>query len=162
VRIAIYPAPRCKIVSHCFSASLPCVVCGCSLFRWIPSRDQPKSQCARAQFIRIDVISCARAFASRSKSGLNKKEIWIKRQAVDTCNSFRRASIGLDACLTGKSLLGRFRGVSSPFEKIFCFSEVANHLYIPAVQSHSEGRCATSSTRGLDAVDADGAPDEGA
>jgi hypothetical protein len=42
-------------------------------------------------------------------------EIWITRQAVDTCNSFRRASIGLDARLTGKSLLDRFRDVSSPF-----------------------------------------------
>jgi len=32
----------------------------------------------------------------------------------------------------------------------------------PPVPSHSEGRCATSSTRGGDAVDADGAFDEGA
>jgi hypothetical protein len=34
--------------------------------------DRPKSQCARAQFIRINVISFAQAFASRSKSGLNE------------------------------------------------------------------------------------------
>jgi hypothetical protein len=51
--------------------------------------------------------------------------------------------------------------VQSRLQKYFCFSEMKITLYdlhpVP-----KEGRCATSSTRGGDAVDADGAFDESA
>ena len=61
---------------------------------------------------------------------------------------------------TGKSL--RFiRSASQALEqKYFCFSEMKIELYVFPIPSHQEGRCATSPTRGGDAVDADGAPDE--
>jgi hypothetical protein len=51
--------------------------------------------------------------------------------------------------------------VQSPLQKYFCFSEVQ----ISRMICHpipKEGRCATSSTWGGDAVDADGAFDESA
>jgi hypothetical protein len=54
-------------------------------------------------------------FCISKQKRAEQTEIRITRQVVGTCNSFRRASIGLDARPTGKSLLDRFRDVSSPF-----------------------------------------------
>ena len=50
----------------------------------------------------------------------------------------------------------------APFEKIFWFSEDPNRLYTHRCPVPTEGRCATSPTRGLDAVDAGCASDESA
>ena len=50
----------------------------------------------------------------------------------------------------------------APFEKNissfpnFLLASDANHFYISEILSHSEGRCATSSTRDGDAMDAEG------
>jgi hypothetical protein len=55
-----------------------------------------------------------------------------------------------------------------PDEEIFLFFRIfyllpdPNHFHIPAIPSHSGGRCATSTARDGDAVDADGAFDESA
>jgi hypothetical protein len=49
----------------------------------------------------------------------------------------------------------------APCEKIFCFSEYANQLYIDFVLSH-RGALRNVNNAGWDAVDADGAEDEGA
>jgi len=50
----------------------------------------------------------------------------------------------------------------APFEKIFWFSENANHPITPAVLSFREGRWPSSRTLGRDAVDAGSAQDESA
>ena len=65
-------------------------------------------------------------------------------------------------CPTGESLL-IFRTQSQALEsKIFLFFRSANQVIPVAIPSHSEGRCATSTARDGDAVDADGARDESA
>jgi hypothetical protein len=60
------------------------------------------------------------------------------------------------------------RRESSPFGKNissfpnYLLAADPNHFYISEIPSHSEGRCATSTARDGDAVDAEGAFDEGA
>jgi len=50
---------------------------------------------------------------------------------------------------------------SSPSRENILIFRNRKSVYIHHILSHSEGRCATSPTRGGHAVDADGAPDEG-
>jgi hypothetical protein len=51
--------------------------------------------------------------------------------------------------------------MSSPLEKIFCFSETANHPITPAIPSHYRGAFRDRHlTFGRAAVDVDGAKDE--
>jgi hypothetical protein len=59
---------------------------------------------------------------------------------------------------TGKSP----KSLSSPFRKNILVFRNSKSVYMHLIPSHPEGRCATSSARGGDAVDVDGAPDEGA
>jgi hypothetical protein len=54
-----------------------------------------------------------------------------------------------------------FKNQSSPLDKNILIFRNRKPVYIHLIPSQQEGRCATSSTRDGDAVDADGAPDEG-
>jgi hypothetical protein len=78
----------------------------------------------------------------KAKADWTKAELQIMSHVVGTCKSFRRASIGLDACPTGKSVTRLFLACPAPFEKIFWFSEYANQFICFAVLFPQEGRFA--------------------
>jgi hypothetical protein len=75
-RIAIYPAPHCKIVSHC-SQRLLCVACGCSFFvrfhravkrlatrafcRWTSAADEAELDDIYETERRLLYVACTRA-----------------------------------------------------------------------------------------------------
>jgi hypothetical protein len=61
------------------------------------------------------------------------------RRVLRTAQQVLRAAI---PCLTGKSVNRLSSGCPVPFEKIFCFSEIANHVIFAAIPLHSEGRFA--------------------
>jgi hypothetical protein len=69
----------------------------------------------------------------------------------------RRSAAGQVICPSGF----RRGGLSSPSRKNILFFRSANHLYISRHSVPLKGALAIVTTRGGDAVDADGTPDEG-
>ena len=74
----------------------------------------------------------------------------------------RQRQIILHFCPTGKSLVPPNCGVSSPLRKNILIFRSRKSVYMFAIPSHSEGRCANVNSAGRVAVAVEGALDENA